>query len=143
MRKPRRVSAYDLDPEKSARFAGMFSDRVVVASDLAAAARASDIIITCTTASRYFLTGDMIRPGTFIAAVGADFFYTSGLGPNSMIGGHVGGEIELNDLLEIAEHALDSSDLLVLVTLVPEPSTLTMLLAGILATFVHRCRAGG
>ena len=84
--------------------------------------------------------GDIIEG---IAAVGADFFYTSGLGPNSMIGGHVGGEIELNDLLEIAEHALDSSDLLVLVTLVPEPSTLTMLLAGILATFVHRCRAGG
>jgi hypothetical protein len=76
-----------------------------------------------------------------IAAVGADFFYTSGLGPNSMIGGHVGGEIELNDLLEIAEHALDSSDLLVQATLVPEPSTLAMLLAGILATFAHRSRA--
>ena len=43
-----------------------------MAPDLAAAARSSDIIITCTTASRYFLTSAMIRPGTFVAAVGTD-----------------------------------------------------------------------
>ena len=72
VRKPRRVLAYDLDREKAARFASAFGEKVTVAPDLAAAARSSDIIITCTTASKYFLTAQMIRPGTFIAAVGAD-----------------------------------------------------------------------
>ena len=72
VRKPRRVLAYDVDCEKAARFASAFGERVVAAPDLAAAARTSEIIITCTTASRYFLTREMIRPGTFIAAVGAD-----------------------------------------------------------------------
>ena len=72
VRKPERVLAYDADRERAARFAKFFGERVVVAPDLAGAARSSDIIITCTTASRYFLTREMIRPGTFIAAVGAD-----------------------------------------------------------------------
>lgn len=72
VRKPRRVLAYDVDREKAVRFAGAFGEKVVVAPELPAAARSSDIIVTCTTASKYFLTGEMIRPGTFIAAVGAD-----------------------------------------------------------------------
>jgi ornithine cyclodeaminase/alanine dehydrogenase-like protein (mu-crystallin family) len=72
VREPRRVLVYDADVERAARFARAFGERAVVALDLAAAARASDIVITCTTASKYFLTRDMIRPGTFVAAVGAD-----------------------------------------------------------------------
>jgi len=72
VRNPKRVLAYDADRERSARFAKLFGERVVVAPDLADAVRSSDIIITCTTASKYFLTREMIRPGTFIAAVGAD-----------------------------------------------------------------------
>ncbi len=72
VREPRRVLVYDADREKAARFAKPFGERAVVAPDLAAAARASDIVITCTTASKYFLTREMVRPGTFIAAVGAD-----------------------------------------------------------------------
>ena len=72
VRKPRCILAYDADPAKAARFANLFGEKVVEAPDLAAAARSSEIIITCTTASRYFLTREMVRPGTFIAAVGAD-----------------------------------------------------------------------
>jgi alanine dehydrogenase len=72
VRNPKRLLAYDADREKAAHFAKLFGERAVVANDLADAARSSDIIITCTTASRYFLTREMIRPGTFIAAVGAD-----------------------------------------------------------------------
>jgi ornithine cyclodeaminase/alanine dehydrogenase-like protein (mu-crystallin family) len=41
-------------------------------TDLASAAAESRIVVTCTTAQRYFITREMIRPGTFIAAVGAD-----------------------------------------------------------------------
>ena len=32
----------------------------------------SDIVITCTTARDYFITREMVRPGTFVAGVGAD-----------------------------------------------------------------------
>jgi alanine dehydrogenase len=42
------------------------------ASDLEAAARQSDVIITCTPAKTWFLGRQHVRPGTFIAAVGAD-----------------------------------------------------------------------
>ena len=37
-----------------------------------AAVRESDIVVTCTSARQAFLTRDLVRPGTFIAAVGAD-----------------------------------------------------------------------
>jgi ornithine cyclodeaminase/alanine dehydrogenase len=34
--------------------------------------RQSDVVVACTSARRAFLTPDLVRPGTFIAAVGAD-----------------------------------------------------------------------
>lgn len=37
-----------------------------------AVTRESDIIVTCTSAREPFLTSELVRPGTFIAAVGAD-----------------------------------------------------------------------
>jgi alanine dehydrogenase len=40
-------------------------------SDLASTLE-SDIIVTCTSARRAFLTPELVRPGTFISAVGAD-----------------------------------------------------------------------
>ncbi|HEY0968963.1 MAG TPA: ornithine cyclodeaminase family protein [Opitutaceae bacterium] len=45
---------------------------VVPAPSLAAAVGVSDIVVTCTPARRFFVTQDMVAPGTFIAAVGAD-----------------------------------------------------------------------
>jgi alanine dehydrogenase len=41
-------------------------------SDLGAAARQSDVIVTCTTARDPFLLASFVAAGTFIAAVGAD-----------------------------------------------------------------------
>jgi alanine dehydrogenase len=41
-------------------------------SDLRAALRTSDVVITCTTSRRAFLMRDDVAPGTFIAAVGSD-----------------------------------------------------------------------
>ena len=70
VRKPRRVYAYDRDPAKAAAFAA--AARVEVAPELAPAVARSRIIVTCTTAQRYFITREMVRPGTFVAAVGAD-----------------------------------------------------------------------
>jgi hypothetical protein len=70
VRTPRRIFAYDRERSRAAAFAARFSGTMV--ENLAEAARSSDIIVTCTTADRYFITREMIRPGAFIAAVGAD-----------------------------------------------------------------------
>jgi ornithine cyclodeaminase/alanine dehydrogenase-like protein (mu-crystallin family) len=72
VRTPRRIFAYDTDTKRSAAFARDASVEISIASDLTESARASDIIVTCTTAKRYFLTREMVRPGAFVAAVGAD-----------------------------------------------------------------------
>jgi alanine dehydrogenase len=45
---------------------------VVAAADLATATQASDIIVTCTPARKWFLGREHVRPGAFVAAVGAD-----------------------------------------------------------------------
>src|SRR6185503_9903695 len=70
VRKPRKVLAYDQDAAKAASFAA--ATGAELAPDLAQAVAASRMIVTCTTARRYFITRQMVRPGTFIAAVGAD-----------------------------------------------------------------------
>lgn len=75
VRAPKRWLAYDADAARAAAFA-QGASRLGIATepaiDLAAAAKASRLIVTCTTAARYFVTREMVRPGTFIAAVGAD-----------------------------------------------------------------------
>lgn len=78
-----------------------------------------------------------------IGALGAEHFYTSGLGPNSFIGGYVGGPIDLGNVNNLEEHALDSSPNLVAVTAVPEPCGISLLVpAGLLLGRVRR-RARG
>ena len=76
VRRTRRIYAYDQDPKKATAFAARASRDlemdVLAAPDLASAVAASTIIVTCTTARRYFITPEMVVPGTFIAAVGAD-----------------------------------------------------------------------
>ena len=68
--------AFDADPDAAARFAREMSVAagipVHVARDLGDATRASDIVVTCTTASRWFLDRAQVRPGAFVAGVGAD-----------------------------------------------------------------------
>jgi len=76
VRRPRHLLAHDLDRARAEAFChamrGELGMNAEVASDLAAAALRSDIIITCTSSRRYFIAKDMVRAGTFIAAVGAD-----------------------------------------------------------------------
>ena len=76
VRQPRKIYAYDQDAKKATAFAKTrFSElgiAVTTVRDLGAAVAASDIVITCTTSKRFFITHDMVRAGTFIAAVGAD-----------------------------------------------------------------------
>jgi ornithine cyclodeaminase/alanine dehydrogenase-like protein (mu-crystallin family) len=76
VRKPGRCLAYDKDSATAVAFAGALREELGMpiepVVDLAAAAAESRIVITCTTARKYFITREMIRPGTFIAALGAD-----------------------------------------------------------------------
>lgn len=72
----RLVHAHDANPDRALRYAAEMSRElgidVVVAEDLAAATRRSDVIVTCTTARRWIVGRGDVRPGAFIAAVGAD-----------------------------------------------------------------------
>jgi alanine dehydrogenase len=70
-----RVHVWDTDVARSTAFALEMSARLGL--DIGATAdlgpvRQSDIVVTCSSARRAFLTPDLVRPGTFIAAVGAD-----------------------------------------------------------------------
>jgi alanine dehydrogenase len=72
----RRVYAVDRDRENATRFAREMTNdlgiEVIVATDLATAARASDICVTCTPARKAILGAGDINAGAFVAGVGAD-----------------------------------------------------------------------
>jgi alanine dehydrogenase len=72
----RTVYASDVDPARAAAFAQAMADElgldVRAAGDLRAATLSSDVCVTCSPSQRPLLAPDDIRPGTFIAAVGAD-----------------------------------------------------------------------
>jgi alanine dehydrogenase len=70
-----RVNIWDAEADAAERLAREMSSALKL--DIRATAdlsvtRESDIIVTCTSARRAFLTSDLVRSGTFIAAVGAD-----------------------------------------------------------------------
>jgi ornithine cyclodeaminase/alanine dehydrogenase-like protein (mu-crystallin family) len=69
-----RILAYDTD---GAQLRSLAADTqggaaIEAAVSLQAATCRADVIVTCTTARSAFLTPEQVRPGTFIAAVGAD-----------------------------------------------------------------------
>jgi alanine dehydrogenase len=70
------VLAYDQNEEQALRFAREVTQDLTITvlgvTDLSAAARQSDICVTCTTSQQPLLCSDDVAPGTFIAAVGAD-----------------------------------------------------------------------
>jgi alanine dehydrogenase len=72
----RRVHAYDRDPARAAELArelgaGLGLD-VEAAASPADALRDADVCVTCTPSREPWLGPALVRPGTFIAAVGAD-----------------------------------------------------------------------
>jgi alanine dehydrogenase len=76
VRSPARIYAYDQDAEKAKTFAARLSRETAVeiapVTDLPQSIAASDIVVTCTTARRWFVGREMVRSGTFVAAIGAD-----------------------------------------------------------------------
>jgi ornithine cyclodeaminase/alanine dehydrogenase-like protein (mu-crystallin family) len=81
--------AWDQDAARAQAFAEAESHEgfvVEAAPDLAKASLSSDVIVTCTTARSPFLDASLVRPGTFVAAVGADSPEKSEIGPDLMRG---------------------------------------------------------
>jgi len=70
------VFAFDRDHSQSEKFAseltGETTAKVIPTSELEEAIRKSDVIVTCTPSKQFFIKDAWVRPGTFIAAVGAD-----------------------------------------------------------------------
>ena len=71
-----RVLVFDVDADRAAAFARAMRARhgidVNAVDDYRQAARASDIIVTCTPSRDPILSADDLPPGVFVAAVGAD-----------------------------------------------------------------------
>jgi len=86
------IMAYDIDLQRAGAFVESLRQEyhgridVEIARDLASATLQSDVIVTCTTSRKAFLLPEHIRPGTFIAAVGADNEHKQELDPRLLEG---------------------------------------------------------
>ena len=100
------VHSWSRDPARAAAFAQTMSAELGLdvrpASDLGAAARASEVVVTCTPAKHAFLHREHISPGTFIAAVGADSPDKNEIAPDLVAAASV-----VCDLLEQCAHVGD------------------------------------
>jgi alanine dehydrogenase len=87
------VNAFDSDAERARRFADDVSDelriRIHYIDDPESAFQESDVIVTCTPSRVAFVRRVDIRPGTFIAAVGADSHDKQELDPDVFPGSKV------------------------------------------------------
>jgi alanine dehydrogenase len=105
--------AYDLDPAAARTFAAetaaAFGLEVTPETDLGRAASRSDVIVTCTPAKAPFLLKRHVRPGTFVAAVGADSPDKQELEPALLAGAKVVVDV-LDQCARVGElhHALDA-----------------------------------
>jgi ornithine cyclodeaminase/alanine dehydrogenase-like protein (mu-crystallin family) len=71
----RSVFVWDIEESRAVQLAGALAQagtRVEAVTDWHAAARRSDIVVTCTPSTTPFVYEGDVRPGTFVAAVGAD-----------------------------------------------------------------------
>src|SRR5205085_3853868 len=72
----KKVYAFDLDERITTNFAEELSRELKIdiepVRDLSIAIQSSDICVTCTPATKFFVRKEDVAPGTFIAAVGAD-----------------------------------------------------------------------
>jgi alanine dehydrogenase len=86
------VHAFDLNGAKARAFVELASALgipLTAAGELSKVTRESDIIVTCTTARTPFLNIPDVRPGVFIAAIGADNPEKSEIAPTLMAGSKV------------------------------------------------------
>jgi alanine dehydrogenase len=108
-----RAFAVDADPTCAAKLATELSLELGLAieaePDVSAACPRSDVIVTCTPSRSPFLRPEHLRPGTFVAAVGADSPDKRELDPRILASAKVVVDV-LQQCAEIGElhHALDA-----------------------------------
>jgi alanine dehydrogenase len=87
------VHALDNDAERATLFSRELSTElaipVIVAANLREAVRLSEVCVTCTTSRKPLLSLADVRPGTFVAAVGADNPEKQEIHPSLMAGSKV------------------------------------------------------
>jgi ornithine cyclodeaminase/alanine dehydrogenase-like protein (mu-crystallin family) len=80
-----KVYAFDVDERAAIDLRNDLSPQLKIdiepVRDLASAIQKSDVCITCTTATEFFVRKKDVRPGTFIAAVGADDVHKQEIDP--------------------------------------------------------------
>jgi alanine dehydrogenase len=109
----RKVFAYDVDRDRASQFAAQMSKAlgidVAVTTEIGRAVRASDVCITCTPSQRWILDYCDVRPGTFVAGVGADNEYKQELHPQLFVGSKVVVDIlEQSATIGDLHHAIDA-----------------------------------
>ena len=76
VREIRRLYVFDKLHERADTFAADYGAELAIpiipVDDFGRAVSQCDVVITCTTSRKFFITREMVRPGTLIAAVGAD-----------------------------------------------------------------------
>ena len=84
----RKVYAFDIDPTASFRFSAQLSHELQIdiepVRSLPGAVQSSDVIVTCTPATEFFVRENDVAAGTFIAAVGADDSHKNEIDPALM-----------------------------------------------------------
>ena len=109
-----RAFAYDIDYARAEQFASQLSGElrieVKAVSSVAEAMSEADICVTCTPSTRFFLKREVVRPGTFVAAVGADSEDKQELEPTLLAGNKIVVDI-LDQCATIGElhHGLDEN----------------------------------
>jgi ornithine cyclodeaminase/alanine dehydrogenase-like protein (mu-crystallin family) len=107
-----RIHVWDSRPDAAHSLADAISRDLGVraqATTELAATRESDVIVTCTSARKAYLTPELVRPGTFIAAVGADNDDKQEIDPRLF----AGAKVVVDSLAQCAEigdlhHALEA-----------------------------------
>jgi alanine dehydrogenase len=109
-----RAFAYDTDREHAQRYATEISEQLEIDVEPVARLREpiglSDICVTCTPATEFFVKREYVQPGTFIAAVGADSETKQELDPSLLAHNKTVTDV-LDQCASIGElhHALDSA----------------------------------
>ena len=84
----KKVYAFDVDQNASSRFATELSSELKIDIEpvrlLSLAIRNSDVCVTCTSATEFFVHKRDVAPGTFIVAVGADDLHKQEIDPALM-----------------------------------------------------------
>ena len=104
---PDEVFAWDQDFDRARAYADEMTKQLSVVvrptEQLEATTSGADIILTCTTARRWFLGPAHVRPGTFVAAIGADSPGKNEIAPELMA--------RSNIVVDVLEQCLTMGDL--------------------------------